>query len=104
MASNAISIPSIVLPDEVPDALPEPKFQLGQRVRWNCVPSQDFGRILGIIFASEGSVRATGYHYAIALDESSPSFADGITSDWGFEDDLELVDGAVAADRPQGAQ
>lgn len=91
MANNSISIPSVVLPDEVPDALPEPKFQLGQHVRWNYVPSQDFGRILGIIFASEGSVRATGYHYAIALDAASPSYSDGILSDWGFEEDLELV-------------
>jgi hypothetical protein len=92
-------------PEKEFTGLEEPKFQLGQHVRWSCVPSQDFGRVLGIIFAREGSVKATGYHYAIALDESSPSFADGITSDWGFEDDLELVDAvAVAGDRPEGAQ
>ena len=57
------------------------------------MPSYDFGRILGIIFTSEGSVRATGYHYAIALDPSSLSYGDGILSDWGFEEDLELLNG-----------
>ena len=92
MAGNPpISIPPVTLPKQTPDPLPEPRFQLGQHVQWSGVPSRDFGRILGITFGTEGSVQATGYHYEIALDPSSPSFADGITSDWGFEDDLELV-------------
>lgn len=38
-------------------------------------------------------MRATGYHYAIALDPSSLSYGDGILSDWGFEEDLELLNG-----------
>ena len=86
-----ISIPLVTLPDLPPETLPEPRFQLGQPVQWSCVPSRDFGRIIGIVFGTEGSVQATGYHYEIALDPSSPSFADGITTDWGFEDDLALV-------------
>lgn len=90
------------LPDELPEDLPPPKFQLGQHVRWCCVPSQDFGRIVGIVYGSEASVKAEGYHYAITLDESSPSFCDGITSDWGFEDDLELVEAdQISGDRPE---
>ncbi|MBW4662043.1 MAG: hypothetical protein KME15_25580 [Drouetiella hepatica Uher 2000/2452] len=89
---NPISIPPVTLPEQIPETLPEAKFQLGQQVRWSCVPSQDFGRVLGIVFGSEGSVQASGYHYAIALDSSSPSFADGIFADWGYEEDLELVD------------
>jgi len=98
-----LSIPPVNLPEQIPQPLPTPKFQLGQTVKWACVPTSDHGRILGMIFASEGSVRATGYHYAIALEESSPSFSDGIRSDWGFEDDLELVD-AGAGDRPEKTQ
>ena len=92
MAGNhSISIPPVTLAEQTPETFPEPRFQLEQHVRWNCVPSQDFGHIIGIAFGTEGSVQATGYHYEIALDPSSPSFADGILTDWGFEDDLELV-------------
>lgn len=92
MKNQQISVPPMTLPDEVPELLPELKFQLGQQVRWSCVPTQDYGRVIGVIFSSEGSVQASGYHYAIALDSSSPSFADGIFADWGYEEDLELVD------------
>lgn len=52
-----------------------------------------------MFFGSEGSVRELSYHYAIALDASSPSYVDGITSDWGFEEDLELV--GAEGDRPE---
>lgn len=99
-----LSIPPVTMPEQIPQPLPTPKFQLGQAVRWACVPTSDFGRVVGVIFGSEGSVKALGFHYAIALDESSPSFADGITSDWGFEDDLELVGTEVEGDRPEDTQ
>ncbi|MBD3886223.1 hypothetical protein IFO70_31505 [Phormidium tenue FACHB-886] len=90
--NKQVSLPPASLSSELPENLPPPKFQLGQYVRWCCVPSQDYGRIVGIVYGSEASVKAEGYHYAIALDASSPSYADGITSDWGFEEDLELID------------
>lgn len=99
-----LSIPPVTMPEQIPQPLPVPRFQLGQTVKWACVPTSDFGRVVGVIFGSEGSVKALGFHYAIALDESSPSFADGITSDWGFEDDLELVGAEVEGDRSEGAQ
>ena len=86
-----LSIPPVVLSEQIPKPLPIPRFQLGQAVKWACVPTGDFGRVVGIVFGSEGSIRAEGYHYAIALDASSPSVMDGITSDWGFEDDLALI-------------
>lgn len=74
-------------------------------MRWRYVPSQDFGRILGIFFGSEASVKMTGYHYAIALDSASPSYGDGILMDWGFEDDLELFGSEqVAGDRAENVQ
>ena len=86
-----LSISHVVLSEQIPKPLPMPRFQLGQAVKWACVPTGDYGRVVGIVFGSEGSIRAEGYHYAIALDASSPSCIDGITSDWGFEDDLALV-------------
>jgi hypothetical protein len=99
-----LSIPPVVLPNQIPHPLPLPKFQLGQAVKWACVPTGDRGRIVGVVFGSEGSIRALGFHYAISLDESSPSCADGITSDWGFEDDLELVSlDEPTDDRPENS-
>lgn len=86
-----LSIPSVVLPKQIPQSLPSPKFQLGQTVKWACVPTIDFGHVVGVVFGSEGSVREIGFHYAIVLNQASPSFADGILSDWGFESDLELI-------------
>ncbi|MCY7274865.1 MAG: hypothetical protein LH702_14335 [Phormidesmis sp. CAN_BIN44] len=86
-----LSILPVVLSEQIPKPLPIPKFQLGQAVKWACVPTGDYGQVVGIVFGSEGSIRALGFHYEIALDASSPSYIDGITSDWGFEDDLALV-------------
>ena len=97
-----LSIPPVVLSEQIPKPLPIPRFQLGQAVKWACVPTGDYGRVVGIVFGSEGSIRAEGYQYAIALDASSPSCMDGITSDWGFEDDLESVTSTqTAGDRPE---
>lgn len=90
-----LSISPVVLSEQIPQLLPAPKFQLGQTVIWACVPTGDYGRVVGVIYGSEGSVKETGYHYAIALDQSSPSFGDGINCDWGFEEDIELY-------QPQG--
>lgn len=87
MASNAISSPFLVLPDEVPNPLPTPKFQLGQRVYWKALSNPDFGHILGVVWATEASVKAIGYHYAVLLDPTSPS-STFTQLDWAFEDDL----------------
>jgi hypothetical protein len=86
-----LSIPPVVLPEQMPQRLPAPKFQLGQTVKWACVPTGDYGRVVGVVYGNEGSVRETGFHYAIQLDLNSPSYADGTRSDWAFEEDLELL-------------
>jgi hypothetical protein len=91
MNNNPLLLPTIVLPQTAPLDLPVPKFQIGQRVYWKAVKDPDFGRIVGVVWATEGSVKAIGYHYAIQLDPTSPSIADGITSDWAFEADLALL-------------
>ena len=69
-------------------------------MRWSCVPISDYGRVVGFVYGNEGSVQVTGFHYEIMLNPLSPSFADGILTDWGFEDDLELVNlNPTAGDR-----
>ncbi|HEY9620670.1 MAG TPA: hypothetical protein V6C78_09890 [Crinalium sp.] len=72
-------------------ALPPPKFRVGDRVRWFRVPTQDFGVVADCFYGSEGSVQAEGWHYLIRLDSRSPSFSH-CKEDYGFEDDLELVE------------
>ncbi|HEY9630504.1 MAG TPA: hypothetical protein V6C84_24680 [Coleofasciculaceae cyanobacterium] len=89
MSSNPVFLTS-TLPDVLPQNLPTTKFQIGQYVRWAYVSSHDFGRIAGIVWASEASIQAIGYHYAIQLDPSSHSYANGILTDWAFEEDIEL--------------
>ena len=39
MKNKQISVPPMTLPEEVPELLLELKFQLGQQVRWSCVPT-----------------------------------------------------------------
>lgn len=91
MQNPELFLPPVALPELLPKTLPVPKFQIGQQVQWAHVPSRDFGRIVGTVWATERSTQAVGYHYAVQLDAASPSVADGITSDWAFEDDLELL-------------
>ncbi|MGV0028187.1 hypothetical protein [Phormidesmis priestleyi] len=83
-------ITPIYLVASLPEPLAVPKFEIGPVVLWSKVPSHDFGRIIGLVYAHSVSVTARGYHYAIAFDEDSPSQAD-CAADWAFEDDLELV-------------
>ena len=71
-----------------PDQLPQPKFKLGESVRWIQVPNPDFGRIIGVVYTQEASCQATGLHYLILLSKNSPSHAI-CTHDFAFEDDLE---------------
>lgn len=91
MSLNPLLVSPIALPEPFPEHLPAPKFQIGQKVLWAQVSSHGFGEVIGIIFASSISVRATGYHYAVRLDPSSPSRTDHV-ADWAFEEDLELIE------------
>ena len=100
MPNQSLYFPPVVLPPQMPDPLPTPKFQIGQLVQWAHISTKDFGTIMGIAYSSEASIQGLGYHYAIQISPSSPSYTDGITGDWGFEDDLELVNlNPTAGDR-----
>lgn len=86
---NLILTP-ICLATSLPHQFAAPKFEIGQTVLWSRVDTHGFGRIIGLVYARSVSVSIEGYHYAIALDDNSPSRAD-CAADWAFEDDLELV-------------
>lgn len=83
-------MPPVVLPENVPDLLPQPKFQIGELVRWFEVPNGDFGRVIGVIYADETSYQASGLHYLVVLDEQSPS-RKIVSCDFAFEDDLQSL-------------
>lgn len=89
MPNRSLYFPPVVVPEQMP-LPPPPKFQIGQQVQWAYVSTRDFGTIVGMAYSSEASTQGLGYHYAIQLSPSSSSYSDGITSDWAFEDDIEL--------------
>jgi hypothetical protein len=86
--SDHLLMPPIVLPNPLPLHLPIPKFQIGSVVCWMSGSNPDFGRVVGIVYTSQASIQAIGFHYAVLLDVASPSRGYGILFDWGFEQDL----------------
>jgi hypothetical protein len=88
MSEMPHQIPPVALPEVVPKILPQPKFLLGERVRWYQVPNGDFGRVIGIIYTHEASTQANGLHYLVLLDDQSSSRSI-VSCDFAFEDDLE---------------
>ena len=65
------------------------KFNIGDRVRWFRVPTQDFGLVRDRFYGTEGSVEAVGWHYFVQLDPNSPSFRH-CKKDYGFEYDATI--------------
>ncbi|MBD1870379.1 hypothetical protein H6G00_04835 [Leptolyngbya sp. FACHB-541] len=66
------------------------KFNIGDRVSWFRVLTQDFGVVSDRFYGLEGSVQADGWHHFARLDSQSLSFAH-CKKDYGFEDDLALI-------------
>lgn len=91
MNNNRALLSPVVVSESLSERLPTPKFELGQTVAWANVETRGFGKIIGIVFARAASVEAIGFHYAIELDSQSPS-CDDCAADWGFEQDLELIE------------
>ena len=42
--------------------LPAARFQIGTWVFWKALKDPDFGHIVGLVWATEGSTKAIGYH------------------------------------------
>ena len=87
---DPLLLPAIALPPPPPLYLPQPKFQIGQWVYWKKLKNPDYGHIVGLVWAAEGSTQAIGYHYSVLLDRGSFSKA-FIELDWAFEDDLAVM-------------
>ncbi|HEY9698724.1 MAG TPA: hypothetical protein V6D10_15785 [Trichocoleus sp.] len=88
MFEPQFQLPPFTPPASLPVALPQPRFQIGERVRWQAVPSPDFGRVVGVIYTGEATHQASGLHYLILLDEQSPSHSICI-HDFALEEDIE---------------
>jgi hypothetical protein len=92
MPTFQLRLPEVTLRPESSSGLPEPRYHINQTIKFTKVPTGDWGRICGLIYATSVTVQAVGYHYLITLDPSSKSRTEiGILSDWVFEDDAELV-------------
>lgn len=92
MSAELLIGPFVSLPPTLPAQLPPPLFQLDQTLKFVKVPTGDFGRVVGIVYAAGATVQATGYHYLLFLDEQSSSRRElGIRVDWIFEDDASVV-------------
>ena len=87
---DPLLLPAIALPQPPPLYLPLPRFQIGTWVYWKALKDSDFGHIVGLVWATEGSTQAIGYHYSVLLDKASFSRA-FIELDWAFEDDLAVM-------------
>jgi hypothetical protein len=91
MGNPLPQLPPVVLPNALPNDLPQPRFHLGDLVCWRSVPNADFGRVLGILYAHEGAHEVTGLHYLILLDPESPSRSICL-HDFAYEEDLECLE------------
>ncbi len=92
MSAQLLIAPEVSLTPTLPAQLPPPLFQLDQTLKFGKVPTGDFGRVVGYVFAAAASVQAKGFHYLLVLDPESPSRKElGILSDWIFEGDAELM-------------
>ena len=92
MSTEQLIAPEVSLLPSLPAQLPLPKFQLDQTLKFGKVPSGDFGRVVGYVFAASATVQATGYHYLLLLDAKSYSRKElGILCDWLFEEDALLI-------------
>lgn len=94
MLAEQITVPSISVPPDLPVELPPPRYQLNQTLKFSKVPSADFGRIAGIVYAAEANykVRRPEYFYLLIFDPESKSRREGVAlCDWVAESDAELV-------------
>lgn len=78
------------LPNGFPHHTPSPRFQIGDRVRWQPQPTEDFGTITGIQYAPAQHLQDWAWKYTIWLDLQSPSHH-WTEADTAWETDLEPI-------------
>jgi hypothetical protein len=86
-----------MLPEGFPSQVPVPRFQIGDRVRWQPQPTEDFGTITGIQYAPAQHLQIWVWKYTVWLDQHSPSRL-WLTSDTAWEPDLEALPTRPAAE------
>jgi hypothetical protein len=62
MSAELLIAPEVSLLPTMPVQLPPPLFQLDQTLKFCKVPTGDFGRVVGYVFAAAASVQAIGFH------------------------------------------
>ena len=82
---------------EEPQNIPDPRFKIGTKVRWNSVSGDyasayptDRGVIRGMRYVWSEDLQDWQYEYFIALDDDSPS-RQWTQFDWGWQEDLEAL-------------
>ena len=95
---NLLYMPLDYLPKGFPATVPAPKFQIGDRVRWQPQPTEDLGTITGLHYAPVQHLQSWAWKYTVWLALSSPSQR-WIRSDMAWESDLEPA--PLACDQPQ---
>ena len=82
----------IQAPDEFPENIQLPKYEIGDRCCWIPMNTSDWGTIVGQVLAPVKPDQSTTSHwvwlYLVLLDLDSPSRR-WVTTDWAEEDDLE---------------
>lgn len=68
-----------------------PKFSIEQEVVWAYVEAHDHGTIIGYVWVTQTSCKASGYHYLIKLATTSASYS-FCKQDWAFEKDIEVLE------------
>ncbi len=79
-----------ILPTSFPDSVVQPRFTIGDRVRFVPMPAEDFGIITGLQCAPAEHLQDWAWGYIVWLDAQSPSHQ-WACSDFAWEDDLELL-------------
>lgn len=78
------------LPCSFPKGVSNPKFKIGDRVRFVPMSAEDHGTIVGLQYAPAEHLQDWAWRYSIWLDPQSLSRA-WVGSDLAWEDDLELL-------------
>ncbi|MBM0744094.1 hypothetical protein JOY44_21145 [Phormidium sp. CLA17] len=79
-----------ILFQKFPHEIGQPKFVIGDRVRFISQPAEDYGIVVGLQFAPAVHLPGWAWRYTIRLDFQSPNRA-WTDSDLAWEADLQLL-------------